>query len=326
MAEIPGSLPFSCLIIANPAAGAVTTALVDDLVARCSRHGATVQLEWTRARGDATGMVRAAAAKPRHDRFAVVMSVGGDGTTCEVARGLANGGPLPDDRALFVVPAGTGNSNYRSHWGDRPWQEALDTVLADPRAWVRMLDLGVIAERGELVMLGAGAGLTAEVLNAAPSDLRGRDRLQAGLERAAARFTPYPGRVTVDGSVVHEGRTVFANVGGGRHRAWQYLILPHSILDDGLLDVCVVGAEVAPATVPELLREGRHLSEPGVVYRRGRRVVIERTDGLPLCLEHDGELVAGAGSRVTLTVLPAALPVLCDVSRHPGPAATVASG
>lgn len=319
----------SCLIIANPAAGAVSTALVDDLVARCRRHGATVQLEWTRERGDASDIARAAvarpavarpaAAKPHLDPFQVVMSVGGDGTACEVARGLTDSGPTPDgDRALFVVPAGTGNSNYRAQWGDRPWRETLDSALADPRASVRALDLATIAEHDELVVLGAGAGLTAEVLHAAPSELRGRDRLRAGMERAAARFTPYPGRVTVDGAVVHEGRTVFVNVGGGRHRAWQYLILPHSILDDGLLDVCAVGAEVPPAEVPELLRGGRHLTEPGVVYRRGQHVVIERTDGLPLCLEHDGELVAGVGSRATLDVLPAAIPVLCELPRQPG--------
>jgi diacylglycerol kinase (ATP) len=212
---------------------------------------------------------------------------------------------------MFIVPAGTGNSSYRAYWDDLPWPEALDKVLADPRAQVRMLDLATIVERDELVVLGAGAGLTADVLNAAPSELRGRDRLRAGLERAAAGFTPYPGRVTVDDTVVHEGPTTFVNVGGGRYRAWQYLILPHSLLDDGLLDVCAVGAEVRPAAVPELLRDGRHLSEPGVVYRQGQRVVLERTDSLPLCLEHDGELVADAGPRVTLAVLPAALPVLC---------------
>jgi len=307
--------PVSCVIIANPAAGAVTAAVLDDLATRCRRHGAEVRIEWTRDRGDASEIARAATAEPRPHSFQVVLSVGGDGTAREVAHGLADGAP-PADCALFIVPAGTGNSNYRAHWGDRPWQEALDSALADPRAAVRVLDLATIAERDELVVLGAGAGLTAEVLNAAPSELRGSDRLQAGMERAAAGFAPYPGRVTVDGTIVHEGPTVFANVGGGRHRAWQYLILPHSVLDDGLLDVCVVGADVAPAKVPELLYEGQHLSEPGVVYRRGQRVVIERTDGLPLCLEHDGELVAGAGSRATLDVLPAALPVLCDLSQQ----------
>lgn len=123
---------------------------------------------------------------------------------------------------------------------------------------------------------------------------------------------PYAGRVIVDGTVLHEGPTLFANVGGGPYRAWQYLVLPDSVLDDGLLDVCVVGTEIGVGfdEFQELMRQGRHVTRPGVHYSRGRSIVLERTDGSPLCFEHDGDLVADAGSRVTLEVRPRVLPVL----------------
>ncbi|MFJ8781205.1 diacylglycerol/lipid kinase family protein [Streptomyces sp. NPDC102476] len=301
-----------CLVIANPVAGTVGEELVRDVAARCARH-TRVTVVRTTAPGDATEAARQAAGRPPADGIRVVVAVGGDGTVLEVADGLMADGAPGDHVALLIVPAGTGNSGYRSHWGERPWQEAVDHALGSPRRTLRRLDLARVRELDALVVLGAGAGLTAEVLRSA-RDLpqRGRARLQAGLEHAAASYTPYQGRVTVDGTVVHEGRTVFVNIGGGRHRAWQYLVLPHSVLDDGLLDICVMGEGTDPVEVPALLRAGRHLERPGAVHRTGRTVVVERTDGRPLSFEHDGELVRYDGTKVTLDVLPGVLPVLRD--------------
>ncbi|GGY33345.1 diacylglycerol kinase family protein [Streptomyces anulatus] len=306
----------SCLVIANPTAGTVTRELIDDVVEGCARY-TDVRLARTSGRGDATALAAEAAGGARGPGVRVVVAVGGDGTVLEVVEGLLNGGRAPDGVALLVVPAGTGNSDYRSHWGERPWREALEQALGGGVV-PRRLDLARVRESGDLIVLGAGAGLTAEVLRSARGiELRGKDRLRAGLEHAAAQYTPYPGRITVDGMVVHKGDTVLANVGGGRHRAWQFLVLPDSVLDDGLLDVCVVGAETAATDVPELLRTGGHVGRTGTVYVKGRSVTFERTDGLPLCFEHDGELVTDCGSRLTVDVLPGALPVLCDPAGLP---------
>lgn len=310
--------PTGCLIVANPAAGAVREALVADVAARCARYLRSVRAFWTKRRGDAAAEVGRAVAGGTQYAPQVVIAVGGDGTVCEVVEGLVAGaavrspGQVPATPALFVVPAGTGNSNYRAHWGERPWQQALDLALSGLPGTVTRLDLAQVPELGELVVLGAGAGLTAKVLESAREvRLTGRDRLAAGLEHAAAQFTPYEGRVTVDSVVVYEGKTVLANVGGSPYRAWQYQVLPHSRLDDGLLDVCVIGDTVDAVEVPGMLRTAAHVGRPGVHFARGRRVVIERIDGAPLCFEHDGELKAGLGPRFTVEVVPGALPVLC---------------
>ncbi|MBO3747431.1 hypothetical protein J5X84_15240 [Streptosporangiaceae bacterium NEAU-GS5] len=314
-----------CLVIANPAAGQADRSLVDDVAKICAAHGAEVRIAWTARPGHAVRLACDAVRSPARDSFQVVVSVGGDGTTREVACGLVVGGASAARHALLVVPAGTGNSTYRGLWGDRPWQEAAELALADPAGWVHRLDLARVAESKRLVVLGAGAGLTAKVIegtrdlatSGTDAELTGPARLQAGLQRALAGFRPYPGRVTVDGTVLHEGPTLFANVGGGRYRAWHYQVLPRSVPDDGLLDVCVVGAGVGVefAELQARLREGAHLDLPDVFYRSGRRVVIERTDGEPLCFEHDGDLVPDPGQRATLEVRPRLLPVLCDLGR-----------
>jgi diacylglycerol kinase (ATP) len=303
-----------CLIIANPAAGQADRKLVGELARACVRHGAAVQVSWTESRGDASRMACGAVSAPGAGEFRVIVSVGGDGTTQEVACGMVLGGARPDRHALLVIPAGTGNSTYRAHWGERPWRAAVSAALRDPDCRVRRLDLARIRELRRIVVLGAGAGLTAQVLAGARGVASsGPARLQAGLERALTGYVPYPGRVTVDGTVLHEGPTLFANVGGGRYRAWHYQVLPHSVLDDGLLDVCVVGTGIGVgfAEFQVMLRRGDHLTQPDVAYERGRSVVIERTDGSALSFEHDGELIADPGSRITLDISPGVLPVLC---------------
>ena len=312
MTESPARHAGHCLIIANPAAGTVTGALIDEVVSTCARHVPSVQVMWTRYQREATDLVRKGLAASAGAGVTVVIAVGGDGTALEVTEGLTAADVQRECAALFVVPGGTGNSNYRAHWGTGPWHDSLEWALSDIAAATRMLDLARVVELDALVLLGAGAGLSAEaLLTAREIKLRGRARLQAAVERCARGFTPYPGRVTVDGTVCHQGKTVLVNVGGPRHRAWQYQVLPASVLDDGLLDVCVVGSEVDPVATLGLLRDGQHVGEPGVVYVRGRRVVIERLDGQPLCFEHDGDVVTEARPAFTIGVIPGALPVLC---------------
>ncbi|WP_184349542.1 diacylglycerol/lipid kinase family protein [Streptomyces olivoverticillatus] len=305
--------PHCCVVIANPIAGRVSESLVDKVAEHCSRFTPRVRVHWAGGREDARNYAFQEVSRPSDEGTNVIVSVGGDGTTWEVVSGMTAGRGRPRRHALMVIPAGTGNSNYRSHWGETPWPLALEAALGAPDDRVRHLDLAWISELARPVVLGAGAGLTAQVLqDAREVKVTGPARLEAGLARAAARFTPYEGRVTVDGTVVHEGPTVFANVGGGRFRAWQYDVLPRSVLDDGLLDVCIAGSGTPPAALPGLLRTGRHVLEPGAVYTRGRQVVLERLDGAPLCFEHDGELLPPARSRYTLEVVAGALPVLCS--------------
>jgi diacylglycerol kinase (ATP) len=296
---------FRALVIANPKAGTASAALVDEVAALCRAHGLQIGVRYTTRRGGGTDALTAAMG----ELPGLVIAVGGDGTVCEVAAGLlaleANRRP-----ALFAVPAGTGNSGYRMLWGRRPWREALAAVLRGDGAVVRRIDMARLVEADSPVLLGASSGLFAEALITAGSLAKqGWARYQEALAVTAARLDPFRGQVTVDGSVLYQGEIVLANVGGGRYRAGQYQLLPHSLVDDGLLDVCVIGADLSAARVQELTRDGRHLDRPGVAYGRGRRIVVERLDGAALCYEHDGEVQPGAGRTMTVEVRPYALPI-----------------
>jgi diacylglycerol kinase (ATP) len=260
--------------------------------------------------------------------LSAVVAVGGDGTARIVGESLvaALGGVRPETvanmgapanapprLALFVVPAGTGNSLYRAIWDDRPWEEELAAALGAASA-ARVIDALWIEETGKTVLLGASAGFLAEVLRAARRATRsvGRARYQEAALSALPRHVPFEASVAVDGVTAYEGPLSLVAVGGARHRGGTLEILPESVMDDGLLDVCAIRGS-SPGRLGELALAasmGQHLGQPEVEYWQGRSVRMERSEDAPLDFEHDGDL-CDAGRSVTLRVLPAALPVLC---------------
>jgi diacylglycerol kinase (ATP) len=280
------------VIIANPAAGGVSADLVWQVIRACRRP---VSVRWTASAGDATAIAELAASSAD-----LVVAVGGDGTARAVAAGLAAAWRRVP---MLVVPAGSANSLYRTLWGRSPWPQALSLALAGLPS--RRMDLARLDER--VVLTGASAGFVPVVIHEAKT--RGIS-YQEAIRSLAPRYRPYPGRVLVDGRVVHSGLTFVVNVGGSRYRGGEYALLPHSAVDDGLLDVCVIGGEHPAAEVLARTRTGEHVDLPGVVYTRGRRVRVERADDRPLWFEHDGEVLSAPRRDYTLTVLPGALAVL----------------
>ncbi|MFS8202240.1 diacylglycerol/lipid kinase family protein [Streptomyces sp. CWNU-52B] len=306
-----GFTPKSVLLVANPAAGSYSAEMAAAALRLVRAAGPAVDLVLTRHPDHARELARTAAGAGGPD---VLVSLGGDGTAHELMTGLAG---APEHPALLVLPGGSGNSLYRDLWSDRPWQSALEAALTTAR--VRHVDLIRVAETGGTALLGASTGLAARtLLPGEGATAQGRDRYEEALADALlGGFPPYPGRVTVDGVEVHRGDTVCANVGGGRYRAGRFLACPRSVLDDGLLDVCVAGTALPTSELLELARDGRHVGREGVVYARGRRVVLERTDGRSLLFEYDGDLAAAPrddATRYTLDVVPRALRVVAPLS------------
>ncbi|KFG71616.1 diacylglycerol/lipid kinase family protein [Streptomyces mutabilis] len=307
----------SALLIANPQAGTRDRRRLDEVVDHCARLVPQLDVVHTEYPGHAEER----AAKAAESVTDALIVLGGDGTTREAASGLARSGVEPPRRpAMLNLPFGTGNSFYREIWADSPWRQVLDRALTGARPRLRHVDMAHIREIDALALLGAGSGMVADVLERAHGmfDVQGRDRYQRAVAELLGAYTPYEGRVSVDGEVVHEGAVTLVNVGGGRYRAGRFQLLPHSVIDDGLLDVCVVGGETGVAELAGLTQDGSHLGRPGVVYARGTRIVIERTDGRPLSFEHDGELRTSEASGYTIDVLPGVLPVLAPAAREPG--------
>ena len=95
------------------------------------------------------------AAQAREGQADTVLSIGGDGTNLEVARGLLGGGT-----ALGIIPAGTGNDFVKTLGIPPNPREALDYMLSHPP---RKTDVGQV--NGKLFLNVIGTGFDVSVLD-----------------------------------------------------------------------------------------------------------------------------------------------------------------
>jgi diacylglycerol kinase (ATP) len=313
------------LVVANPVATGVSDDLVDAVIDRCSGH--IEELETVRTAPPGSGEDPVVDALTGGSPVNLVLAVGGDGTVRAAAEAIArahggwpHGGVAASAPALAIVPKGSGNSAYQALWGDRSAEEALDIVLGAGACDLRMLDLIRRDGSDEPSLLGVNTGLVAQVA-AAVDEAKAREpeagddeqRYANAFVEVIQEFSPFPTVVTVDGRVIFEGPTTFVSVGGVRSfGGGSFKLLPRSELDDGLLDVCAVPGTTDQALFQEVAAQvlaGEHLSRPEVGYAQGRRVTIERTDGEPLAMEHDGD-PHPAGTTLAIEIVPSAVPAL----------------
>ena len=300
--------PRDVAVIANGAAGGDCAAILHATVEATKHAGANLRVHDTTGPGDAENTARGLI----EDQVDLVIVVGGDGTVREVVSALCRrceaGSPAP---AMLIAPGGTGNSNYRGIWQDRPWERVISAVMLGEAVGRRWLDVAWLREVDRLVLLGAGAGLIAEALRTAQTTgLRGRAGYQRALAETIPRFTPFEGRVSVDGDVLATGPLSLVNVGGGRIRAGSFELLPDSMLDDGLLDVCVLAGSGDPVELAGVAAAGQLRGHPAASFGRGSRVTVERLDGHPLVFEHDGDVAPERLTAFELSVIPAAIAML----------------
>lgn len=256
------------------------------------------------------------------DQADVILLFGGDGT---VHRHL---GQLVKLRLpVLVVPAGSGNDFARAL--------GLKSVRDSLAAWrrfcsgarnVRAIDLGVVtaatdaasAPHERYFCCVAGVGLDGEVTrraNGLPRWLRGHGGYALSFAPTVFTFAPFPMKImTRDPETTAAWATrsdrptllaAFANTplyGGGMK------IAPQAKMDDGLLDVCIVGA-VDPFKLLCMfptVYAGRHLGIKEVEYFHAARVRVETEH--PLDVYADGEYVCR--TPVEVGVQPAALKVV----------------
>jgi diacylglycerol kinase (ATP) len=263
----------------------------------------------------------------------VILIFGGDGTIHRHLGQLVRLG-LP----VLVVPAGSGNDFAR--------ELSLRRVRDSVAAWqkfsrgagnVRSIDLGAITplDLGKSAQIAGGApaphnpryfccvagiGLDAEAArraNQLPRWLRGNGGYALSVASMILKFAPFPMKIFIPAEDAKPNRSwivrsdrpttlaAFANApvyGGGMK------IAPRAKMDDGLLDVCVVGG-IDPFKLfcmfPSVYY-GKHLKIHEVDYFSAGRVRIETEH--PLDVYADGEYVCR--TPIEMAVQPAALKVI----------------
>jgi diacylglycerol kinase (ATP) len=282
-------------LVVNPTSGKGRSAAAAAVVqTRLEAAGITVERLVGTDGADAERLCRRAVA----GGVDALVAVGGDGMV-HLALQACAGTPTP----LAIVPTGTGNDLAR----------ALDLPMRDPGASADLITGGAVrvvdaVRAGDVwwaCVLGTG-------FDAAVNDRANRMRWPRGRRRydlaILAELGSYrPGRfvVEVDGarSDVEAMLVAVGNApsyGGGMH------VCPGARLDDGLLEVVVVG----PLSRRRFLRlfpkvfAGTHVSDPAVTVRTGREVRIEGSASAYA----DGERLGNL--PITSTIVPGALRVI----------------
>ena len=265
-------------VIYNPTAGR----------GRARRHVREVE-EYLRSRGaradcePSTGpddLVRIAAESSRagYDRVVVC---GGDGTLNLALRefDLAKG-------TLALIPTGSGDDFARVMGIPRNIRGACDVVL-DGR--IREVD---VALANNLRYLGvAGLGFDSEVAEYANRDvkfLRGSAVYLYAIFRVLPKFTPRAVRIQSE-SGTRDAQIMFAAVGNTRQYGGGIRITPDAIVDDGLLDLCIVHETTRGQLLKTLPKAytGAHVKSPFVETGRGREFRFESEQAMAVYA--DGE-------------------------------------
>jgi diacylglycerol kinase (ATP) len=257
----------------------------------------------------------------------VILLFGGDGTIHRHLGQLVKLG-VP----VLVVPAGSGN-DFASSLGLRRVRDSLAAwrEFCGRLANVRDVDLGIISAvpgLGEVPSIQgpryfccvAGVGFDGEVArraNRLPRWLRGNGGYVIAVTPTIFTYDPVPIKVLTkeDDAAATDGWKVrsdqpaliaaFANTplyGGGMK------VAPRAKMDDGLLDVCIVGA-VRPLRLLRLfptVYSGNHLKVREVEYFPASRVRVETGD--PMDVYADGEFVCR--TPIEVSVQRAALKVI----------------
>jgi diacylglycerol kinase (ATP) len=215
----------------------------------------------------------------------VLALAGGDGTVALALDALAGVNRVP----LALLPVGSGNDFARHLGVPRRLREAL-ALLSTSEA--RAVDVGRVRPDGARYCCVASVGLDEVALRIIHRSWLPRSKalnVTAAL-RALWVYRPRAVRVTWQGGGF-EGPVMFVAVTNTRSYGGGFLVSPAARLDDGLLDVCIVGRMGRGRMLWHFRRilQGTHAELPEVTLASSPWVRIEGAGGeLPVAL--DGEL------------------------------------
>jgi diacylglycerol kinase (ATP) len=260
--------------------------------------------------GDARVLSRLA----RHEDFRAIVCVGGDGTVNDVVNGLATPDGTIDDRLpLGVIPNGTAQDFARNVGIPLNRRAAVERLLTGEETRV---DVGRITfgdGRVHFFVNVFGAGFDAEVAERA-QDVRGAiasiPAHMVGFATALAGYQNQEIAIAVEDAEVPLSplRCTMVVVANGPTYAGVLRMAPNAAMDDGMLDLVVIGDVDKFEMLMNLSRvfTGAHLEHAKVQVYRTRALTLESTGTARV--QADGEVVGRLPARVD--VLPRALRII----------------
>lgn len=288
-------------LIFNPRAGGGRKGrALADVERTLVRLGLEYHAEGTLHLEHAQELTRAAAAAGE-----VAVAFGGDGLVGAVAGELRHG-----QGVLGVLPGGRGNDFARGVGIPLKPIAACEVLAAGV---IRSLDLGQAGSRTFIGIASCGFDSVANRIANETRLVRGNLVYAYGALRALIGWKPATFTVELDGGERRVITGYFVAVANSKAYGGGMMMAPDASLNDGLLDVVIVG-QASKARLLRLLPTvyaGKHLGQPFVEVLRSRSVRISASR--PFTIYADGDPIAEL--PITFNVLPGAVRTLVPDDR-----------
>jgi len=240
----------------------------------------------------------------------LIISVGGDGTINEIINGIMQSKNHP---ALGIIPLGWANDFIKSVNIPSKAIEACKIIL---KGNTRKIDLGLINNRIYFANI-CGIGFDAEITHLA-NQMKNRYPdwhflgtyvyVFATIKKLLAPFSYHPVKVKINQEEI-KTKILFIAIGNGRIYGGKFKITPHALVDDGLLDICLVkdlGRLKYLTIIPKAIK-GTHEKVKGVHFYKTEEITIQSVK--PIMAQVSGEVIKEQ-KQFNITVLPKSLKLI----------------
>lgn len=300
-------------VIVNPVAGGYSVHKEWPRIRKHLRNiGLPFDYEYTEGVGHATEVAKAAV----NAGYRYLIAVGGDGTINEVANGILCS-TASTSTILGVVSAGTACSFARSLGIPQNYISACSVLTGQGR---RLIDVGFVEYKSggqslqRFFVNEADVGFCAEVVQASkdiPSNF-GRSINYAPFVIASVRcLFSYQNKrlsLSMENDIEASYLCTMVVIANGSFFGGGMRVAPHAEIDDGLLDMIIVGNVEKSELVKIWLMsyEGTHTTHKDITVKRITNVAIQSSE--KMLLETDGELVGEC--PVSFRIIPSALTIV----------------
>ena len=288
--------------ILNPKSGKKTRDLgfEDTIKAACKKRQLSFHIYYTTCEGDATeyvrSMVRISSEKQRF------ICVGGDGTINEIV----NSAPENPNVEFGVIPRGSGNDFVRNFTNGKKFHDIDAQIDGEP------IPLDLIRCNNSYCVNMVNIGFDCAV--AKEADYMKKNRMVPGslsyiigVVKVLFRKFGTPMKLIFDDGEVIDSELLLTAIGNGQYCGGGFDAAPKAILNDGLMDVCIID-KISRFTFIKLVKSyksGTHLENKAaqkfIRYRRVSHFRMEFEAPIPICV--DGE-IKGA-KNIDFEVIPA---------------------
>lgn len=294
------------LIINLTAGGGKPRSHLKTIFKYLKENGFNFKVSYTSHHGEATELAQKAADKG----VDLIISVGGDGTVNEIVNGIMKSDNNP---TLGIIPLGWANDFIKSVNIPPDVTQACKILV---QGKTKKIDVGVINKKIYFANI-CGVGFDAEVAQYA-NQIKNRHPnwrilsafiyIFATIKKLLSPFRCYKVKIKIDQQEI-QTKILFIAISNGKIYGGRFKITPEAILDDGLLDICLVeemGRFKYLSIIPKVFK-GTHGGIKGISFYKAKEIIVQSSE--LILAQVSGEVIEGQ-KKFTITLQPKKLKLI----------------